>query len=415
MLHPLDFLTTPPPTEHERFNLFVANPPYVRHHHLEAERKAALQRMAHNAGVKLSGLAGLCCYFLVAAHAWMREGGIGVWLVPAEFMDVNYGAALKRYLVSDVTLLRIHRFDPDEVQFNDALVTSAIVFLKKERPSARHPVEFTMGGTLTKPRLRKTLSAKQLQGEKKWARFAVHAPDVARPAHPVLSDFFVIQRGIATGCNQFFVLPLDEINRRQLPREFFRPILPGPRKLTRTHDVIESDEGGVPLLDRRLFVLDCPLPEAELRRRFPTLADYIDEGAQNGYHNRYLCSHRTPWYSQEKRAAPPFFCTYIGRMNTKSGRPFRFIQNNSAAIAANTYLLLYAKGELQTALAANPGLKAEVWRILNDIPLQALLSCGRVAEGYTSWNPMSLARSAPKNWAHWSRPSQRPAQTELSF
>lgn len=377
-LRQCDFLTTPPPFERERFNLLISNPPYIRHHHIEAERKPELQHMAAlRAGVKLSGLSGLYCYFMAAAHAWMREGGIGVWLIPSEFMDVNYGSELKRYLLRDVTLLRIHRFDPDEVQFEDALVSSAIVILKKERPSPQHSVEFTFGGTLTEPRVRKSLPAAQLKGEAKWTRFPVNG----RHEHSrhVLSDFFAIKRGIATGGNEFFVLPSDEIERRQLPRQFFRPILPGPRWLQQ--EVIESDDDGMPLLDRSLFVLDCSLPEAEVRSRFPTLADYIDEGAQNGYRDRYLCSRRTPWYSQEKRKAPQFFCTYIGRTNTKSGRPFRFIQNNSSAIAANTYLLLYAKPELQSALDAKPALKAEVWRILNDIPLETLVLGGRVYGG----------------------------------
>jgi hypothetical protein len=42
-------------------------------------------------------------------------------LIPSEFMDVNYGAAVKRYLLNKVTLLHIHRFDPHDVQFGDAL------------------------------------------------------------------------------------------------------------------------------------------------------------------------------------------------------------------------------------------------------------------------------------------------------
>lgn len=377
-LHQRDFLTTPPPAERERFNLLISNPPYIRHHHIEPERKPELQHMAAlRAGMKLSGLSGLYCYFMAAANAWMRAGGIGVWLIPSEFMDVNYGAELKSYLLRDVTLLRIHRFDPDEVQFEDALVSSAIVILKKERPSPQHRVEFTFGGTLTEPRVRKQVPTAQLTSEKKWTRFPVNGE--REQSRFVLSDFFAIKRGIATGGNEFFVLPSEEIDRRQLPRQFFRPILPGPRWLQQ--EVIESDEEGVPLLDRSLFVLDCSLPEAEVRHRYPALADYIDEGARNGYRDRYLCSRRTPWYSQEQRQAPPFFCTYIGRTNTKSGRPFRFIQNNSSAIAANTYLLLYAKPELQVALTSNPSLKAGVWRILNDIPLENLVLGGRVYGG----------------------------------
>lgn len=100
----------------------------MRHHHLGLSEKRRLQMESNIAtGIKLSGLAGLYCHFLALAHHWMSEGGIAGWLIPSEFMDVNYGQELKRYLIEDVTLLRIHRFDPSNVQFDDALVSSAIV------------------------------------------------------------------------------------------------------------------------------------------------------------------------------------------------------------------------------------------------------------------------------------------------
>ena len=63
-------------------------------------------------GVEVNGLAGLYVYFLLLATAWMEDGGIAAWLIPSEFMDVNYGAALKGFLADRVTLIRAHRFDP---------------------------------------------------------------------------------------------------------------------------------------------------------------------------------------------------------------------------------------------------------------------------------------------------------------
>ncbi len=68
---------------------------------------------------------------------WMRAGAMAGWLIPGEFMDVNYGRELKAYLLRQVTLLRIHRFDPAALQFSDALVSSAMVWLRNE-PPPRH-------------------------------------------------------------------------------------------------------------------------------------------------------------------------------------------------------------------------------------------------------------------------------------
>ena len=119
------FEEIPPSDADDRGNfLDLQIPQYVRHHHLDSESKARLQVAARaSAKLSLSGLAGLYCYFMAQAHSWMTDGGIAGWLIPSEFMDVNYGRALKAYLLRDVTLLRIHRFDRNDVQFDDALVS----------------------------------------------------------------------------------------------------------------------------------------------------------------------------------------------------------------------------------------------------------------------------------------------------
>lgn len=137
-----------------RINVLICNPPYVRHHHLQNGDKARLQiRTQQASGMKVSGLAGLYCHFLGLSHAWMADGGVAGWLIPSEFMDVNYGQAVKRYLLDRVTLLHIHRFDPNDVQFADALVSSAVVWFKNEPPPPDHEVNFTFGGTLFEPML----------------------------------------------------------------------------------------------------------------------------------------------------------------------------------------------------------------------------------------------------------------------
>src|SRR5258706_452257 len=111
-LHTADFTKGPPPRGTDKFNLLVCNPPYVRHHHLAADDKTRLRSLTHGlSGLRLSGLSGLYCYFLLLSDAWVSDGGMCIWLVPSEFMDVNYGAPLKEYLLTKVTILRMHRFD----------------------------------------------------------------------------------------------------------------------------------------------------------------------------------------------------------------------------------------------------------------------------------------------------------------
>lgn len=362
-----------------RYNLLICNPPYVRHHHLNREEKARLQHRTFQAsGVRMTGLSGLYCYFLGLSHAWMAPGAVSAWLIPSEFMDVNYGRAVKKYLLDRVTLLHVHRFDPKDVQFADALVSSAVVWFRNAPPPADHDVTFSFGGTMLEPALSKTVAAKSLAAEPKWTRFPVSAVR-ERSTAPTVSDFFRIRRGLATGDNDFFILDAGQIEAKGLPLECFRPILPSPRHVK--VDEIEADRAGVPLLDRPLFLFDTKLPEEEIRGRYPALSAYLEEGKAQGLHERYLCRHRSPWYAQENRRPAPIVCTYLGRSDAKNGRPFRFILNKSQATVANVYLAMYPVSALARAIGRDPDVLRQAWEALNRITPDQLLGEGRVYGG----------------------------------
>ncbi len=374
-----DFTKAEAPEKGGKFDLLICNPPYVRHHHIPSQEKRRLKlRTIDSCGVEIGGLAGLYCYFLGLSHAWLRDGGLAGWLIPSEFMDVNYGVAVKRYLLDKVKLLHIHRFDPNDVQFGDALVSSTVVWFRKEPSGTGHKVRFTYGGSLQKPAMDRSLPVEVLRHDPKWTQYPMRESHAAED-QVVLADFFEIKRGLATGNNSFFILPIDEIEQRRLPMEAFKPILPSPRYLP--DDEIQADENGNPFLERKLFLLNAPWTEKEIEERYPTLRRYLEEGKAEGVAEGYLCQHRKRWYLQENRPPAPFVCTYLGRKSNKTGRHFRFILNNSQATAANVYLMLYPKPAAERAMREKPGLKRQIWKLLNQIQPRTLLGEGRVYGG----------------------------------
>ena len=131
--------------------MIICNPPYVRHHLIDKEDKKRINLKTNEiSGVKLSGLASLYCHFLLQSIQWMDENAVAGWLIPSAFMDVNYGKVIKSFLLSEVELFHIHRFNPSDVQFGDALVSSAVVWFKKKKP-ANQSVMFSYGGSLMNP------------------------------------------------------------------------------------------------------------------------------------------------------------------------------------------------------------------------------------------------------------------------
>lgn len=386
-----DFTQISPP-EDSRFDLVIANPPYVRHHYIGKNEKTRLRKEVHlRTGIEVSGLAGLYAYFLLLTDTWLEQDALSLWLIPSEFMDVNYGSSLKEYLTEHVTLHRIHRFLPSDVQFSDALVSSAILIFSKKKPRRQHEVAMTLGGPLAKPERTHHVRLTELCGARKWTRYAFGDTGSSRNLDEfLLGDLFRITRGIATGSNSFFIVPRDETSSLQIPERFLKPILPSPRFVDTL--VIESESDGYPCLPKQLCLLDCKLTEAEIKGSHEQLWRYLQRGKAKGIHTGYLASRRYPWYAQEQRPPAPFLCTYMGRKG-QNGSPFRFLWNKSRATAANVYLLLYPKPPLQAACDANPDSYQMIFSFLQSIKPSQFLNEGRVyGGGLHKIEPRELAR-----------------------
>lgn len=360
-------------------NLLISNPPYVRHHYIDGKDKEELRDIVSKIlGINLSGLAGLYCYFVLLAHEWLDDEAVSGWLIPSEFMDVNYGSALKTYLLDRVQLLRIHRYDPTSVQFDDALVSSAVVWFSKRVTDEDYDVEFTFGGTLNEPELSKRIKRSDLSAEHKWTRFPENGIRDTKHSNMRVKDLFTIKRGIATGDNGFFILDRPRIEQHGLRYDYLTPILPSPRHLDVTE--VHADDEGNPLINNPLFLINCGLPEHQIKDIYPELHDYLQTGFES-VAGRYLCKSKRYWYQQEQRKPAPILCTYMGRGSSDSESPFRFILNHSNAIASNSYLMLYPKELCEKTSTFYASTIESIWEELSDLPPSALINEGRVYGG----------------------------------
>lgn len=377
-----DFTCVPPPeNDNCRFDLIITNPPYVRHHHLKNNKERLMNLVTLRLGVKPSGLMGLYGYFLLLSHAWMRRDGLGVWLVPREFMDVNYGKVLREYLTGRVELLRVHCFDIEDVQFDDADVSSAVLFFRNTLPRNSHKVLFTFGPSLEKSRRRVSILIESLRDINKWSTiYETDVDEIVKNGQTALhalriGDLFDVKRGLATGANDFFIVTPSKAKELGIPERFLVPILPSSRRLG-NNETIEADDSGMPLVKPLLFLLSCSFPKSKIRKDFPELYSYILKGEERGLHLRHLASKRQPWYKQEMRKPAPILCSYMGR-KTACGKAIKFYRNKSQALATNSYLMLQPKPTVLESVE-NPAIFYDrALEVLNNLDQGKILNEGR--------------------------------------
>lgn len=357
--------------------LIIANPPYVRYQDIPPEYKKKLQeRASAQMGMRISGQSSIYVYFLLLSHGWMIKEALAAWLIPSEFMETNYGLVIRQYLTQKVELLRIHRFNPDNIQFENALVSSAVVVYRNHPPNADQKVLLSGGGNLLNPEYTEEVTLHDLNQESKWKVPWIHRQK-SSSLPPRIGDLFSVHRGLATGANTYFIMERGIAKQRGIPELALRPILPKARALET--DVIERETDGYPRVSPQLCLLDCDLPEEKIRTAYPRLMDYL-KAASNTVLNSTLVRGRRPWYHQEQRQPAPFLITYMGR-GSKNQTPLYFLWNKSDAIATNTYLMLYPSKALERLLNEQPDLLEKTFSLLKEIEFQDLSINGRVYGG----------------------------------
>lgn len=351
-------------------NLLLVNPPFNRHEEIPSEYKAEIFQFAkEQTGISIPGNAGLYVYHLLIMDKWLCEGAVAVWLLPTIFMQSQYGKAIRNYLLDKVQLIRIHVYNEEVTQFENALISTSIVVFKKTREKNYRDVLLSSGESVDHPASCRYVSEEKLYKNIENWRMLFNSTIFSDLAADKITfgDLFEIKRGIATGANSFFVLTRDKARQHHIPDSALKPLIPKARHLKSF--IIESKEDGYPDVEPQLVLIDCDMDENTIRIHYPEFYDYLQQAKDRGENglaliDRYLIRGRRPWYKQEHREPPVFLLTYMGR-NKLDMPPLYFIWNKSQGIALNTYLLLYPKKKLLDKLNENSMLYETVLKALN--------------------------------------------------
>lgn len=370
----------------EKRNLMLVNPPFNRHEEIPKDYREVIYKIAkEQTGISVAGNAGLYVYHLLIMDKWLSNAAVAVWLLPAIFMQAKYGEAIRTYLLNNVQLIKIHIYNEEIEQFDNTNVSTAIVVFRKRKSEEKERILISYGASMEQP-----ISCKYVQRDMllksidNWRGISnENEPWDALENVVTFNDLFEIKRGVATGANSFFVMTREKATRLQIPDIALKPLVPKARYLKSL--VIEKKEDGYPDVEPQLVMIDCDLDETIIKELYPDFYDYLQLAKVKGDDgvaivDRFLIRNRQPWYKQEKREAPVFLLTYMGR-NKENLPPLYFIWNKSQAIALNTYLLLYPRQWLMDKFLENPMMYEIVLKALNKSAEEIVSTRTRIYSG----------------------------------
>jgi adenine-specific DNA-methyltransferase len=349
--------------------LFIGNPPYVRHHAIDAKWKTWLAKRARALGLLARQRSGLHVHFFLATALHARPGDYGAFITAAEWLDVNYGALLRQLFLRQLGGTSLHLLDPQARLFPDAETTSAIAcFEIGSQTAAVRVTRVATLGALGDQKQGQTVPREQLEAAPRWS--VLTRPSHDRPAGLVeLGELCRVHRGQVTGKNGVWI-------ERARPSELPERVLFA--SVTKARELFAA---GVALADASALkrVIDLPaeldlLPQEErvAVERFLKLARAL--GADRGF----IANHRRAWWSVGLREPAPILATYMAR------RSPAFVRNLAGARHINIAHGLYPRQPLSShALDA----------LARHLTAQTELAEGRTyAGGLTKFEPKEMER-----------------------
>ncbi|HHZ15954.1 MAG TPA: hypothetical protein GX398_07595 [Candidatus Cloacimonetes bacterium] len=344
------------------FDIVIGNPPYIAQEEIEdplgkikpnTKYKQLLRQMASQDFPQdlseniISGKSDLYTFFYIRGLRLLNPKGVLNYICSNSWLDVEFGAWLQKFLlercqiyfiidnlskrvfreagintiisvigapqkrVRDDDLIRFVAF---KLPFENSLYTEN--FLDIEDKSERIDYDDLRMNPVSRAALSEE-GWENSEGNKyrgsKWGGVYLKAPDIfftimekGNDKLVKLSDVTSVKRGITTGADDFFYVPLD--NPDNIEQDFLKPVIKSPRECKSI--LIDPDE-------LELYVFSCPYDKNELKST--NALKYIEKGESTpklmkqggkkgqyvtGIHNAPSLRNRKIWYDLGVRDIP---------------------------------------------------------------------------------------------------------------
>ncbi len=349
--------------------LFIGNPPYVRHHLLDARWKEWLTAEAAKRAYSASQLAGLHVHFFMATVAKASKDDFGLFITAAEWLDVNYGSLVRQLFAGDLGGYRIDVIEPTAMPFPDVSTTAAITHFRiGNKPKQIKLRRVEKLDELSSQGSERTVRRDRLETESRWSHLTRTGAKLPT-GFVELGELCRVHRGQVTGSNSIWIAG-DDCD--ELPESVLFPTVTKARELFSAGPVLKDAS----ILRR---VIDLPVEldifDAPIRRRIDR---FLTKARSLGAHLGYVACNRKAWWAVGLRQPAPILATYMAR------RPPAFVRNRAEARHINIAHGIYPREPMREALLAN---------LVRHLSRSVCMTQGRTyAGGLTKFEPREMER-----------------------
>lgn len=356
-----------------------------------------------------SGRWNLAAYYLVYATQFLAEDGCAAFLLPSGWLSRVSYQGFRRHLTNNYTidavieltestatspqtLIFLTNTPPDEdTETTFASINSLDNLLELTQTLVRGPEDLSADNATQRPQ-------STLNPDEPWRQYLTAPAEYHEWKNTLkfeLGDFFEFTHGIQTGANEFFLDPdPDLVAARHTIR-----VLAGKHEVTAPRTSNQETS--------KLLTLDPDLREALTEitpsdpiqwlqdNDEPELAEYVEQGMEEGYHERQSMKYRDIWF---KLGEPSIEDFYIPRI---FGSNMPVLMNDGNIGATSRYYVLGWNDSVRSMQEDSQGeridretLQRAVAAYLNSTPFKLALQLtgSKLSGGYTETTMHQLKR-----------------------
>lgn len=295
-------------TNHQKYSLVIGNPPYIKRS-LLTDKQALLSKKIFESYQSLtnSNLKNIWSSFLVRAINFLDDNGIIAFVLPAELLQVDYAAQLRKLLVSEFSRIEIFTFN--ELLFKECKGQDTIILIAYKN-SKKSGLFFSNIDKLDNLNYFENIVFTEHDiNEKKWSSHSLNIVELQLINKLIkqcqtVGDICDSKPGVVTAANNFFILNKCDVLKYNL-NKYTKPIVQKGSLIKSNFTFDDNDFNELISSSTPCFFIDLNDEDVFSDR---DISPYLEWGVEQELHYRYKMLGRSHWFQVPHTAEPtPLF------------------------------------------------------------------------------------------------------------
>lgn len=285
----------------KKYSLIIGNPPYINVKTMKDEDMEKARGLCEKEGLSKGAMQNMWLAFVVGANRLLQQWGTIFFVLPMEFLQVQYAEKLRNHLENKFNTIHIIAFE--NTVFTDIEQEICLVYLTNKQKNPKHIYYKIYKDTASQ----EPVSINLIQKNKplqKWSNAILSDDEISLlkkegGKFTKIAQMGEIAPGIVTGGNKYFILTEEKVEEYRC-KDYVLPIVQKSSLIP--NNKIEIDNSVINSIKKKkkpLYLLNLAKVTAEqLPQKLKHYLDKVgdEKVGDTELKKRFKCANRTPWY-----------------------------------------------------------------------------------------------------------------------